>query len=654
MAATDTGSRKRWLAQAAGLGVLAIAKLAFAAQCEIYLSSGDNLIYVFLADHGYWGAPFLPDRAPGASLLMALGEAAGVRFRLLGELLLLAGTAASAVTLAALGCNVLAILAASALIVFAPIVNYHLDFAMTDGIQASLTLWLFAAGAGLVLARSARTRGWCALATGACAAMMMQVRPEGALIGAFIVPLAAMTGWRAWRGGKRGMRAIAVMLALLAAPGIMTTATVVALNTASFGTRSQASLLSPAETRLISALMRIDEGRSGRYVPITQAAREAAYAASPLLADRRASLEDPLSLRYAEDYTGIPGSLDTQRYLVLLKALDGRARMPGLFSDVRTSGSLREAVAEHEDALNAIAAELEAALADGRLKSRRILHPLLDPVVGAWLPDLPAAMLRMATHLVAAPLPWVDHQGYGFSMTEKFRHDRVLNRDGRRLAKGGLSGTLETGDAAVSQAWLTLQGTFFGEVAGGRQQRLAALTLEPQGHGYRIASPVLDERWLALALGIEVTFADGLTSVSPGLVTGAQQAIAASGGAPAWSYTIERFEPVIPPAQARVYGIWNTTAGAWPYLLAGLAAASIALALPGAAARRGDGRTSALAAILAATVFALAARLGYYAIIDVAAWHSDMRYIVPGLPLLALAMVLAGQLIAVQFARRPR
>ena len=61
---------------------------------------------------------------------------------------------------------------------------------------------------------------------------------------------------------------------------------------------------------------------------------------------------------------------------------------------------------------------------------------------------------------------------------------------------------LETGDAAVSQAWLTLQGTFFGEVAGGRQQRLAALTLEPQGHGYRIASPVFDERWLALALGI--------------------------------------------------------------------------------------------------------------------------------------------------------
>lgn len=157
---------------------LAALKLLIISQNEVYLSSGDNLAYVFYADHGYWGTPFLPDRPPLFSLWMAAAHALGVRFRFLQELLYIAS--ASVAVFALRRCRVPRplVLAFFAAVLFAPIATYHLDFAMADGFYISLNLFTLSFMVlGLLARRFLSLCSW-SFTVGIAVAAMVHTRME--------------------------------------------------------------------------------------------------------------------------------------------------------------------------------------------------------------------------------------------------------------------------------------------------------------------------------------------------------------------------------------------------------------------------------------------------------------------------------------------
>ncbi|MFN0262962.1 hypothetical protein ACKTEK_03695 [Tepidamorphus sp. 3E244] len=621
-----------------GLSIAAIFKLYFTGHMEITLAAGDTFSYVGPADDGYWGAASVPGRPAMPSLFMALSELTGTRFRVLNELLFTGSTILAVAALRNAGINAGVAFLAALMILFAPLMQYHLDMAMADGIQIGLGMLLFALSLELLLAIRLSQRIVMAVLAGTVAAIMLHTRTEGMLIAAFLAPIAIVAIFEASRSSGLFTSTVALLFALVA-PSLALNMGISALNERAFGYDAPISLLTRAETRLMSAFMRIDGGRSGKYVPITKDAREAAYAASPLLAADREVVESKLMLEHAEQYTGIPGALDTQRYIGILKALGARG-----LETLPAGHSLQDRVAAHEAQLDRISMELEAAFADGRLPERRIIHPFIDPVWREWAPLLPQSMAKVAMLLLAAPQPWLDNYGYGFSLDEKQKHDRVLNRDERLLKKGPMRGQLTSEGSEITSAWLILPGQIFGDVNDGTYQRLAEITLTPQGEAVIVESPVLDERWWIGALGMEVNFEDGSQSVSAQLMKGTARFVPAKNGASAWQYRIDEFPLVLSAEQRAMYDIWLFLSAHWPWFLGGFAVLSLAFAYAWPA-HEDTVSELAIYAALAACLSALAARIGYYGIIDATAWHADMRYMVPGYPLLILALALASHFI---------
>ncbi len=441
------------------------------------------------------------------------------------------------------------------------------------------------------------------------------------------------------------------MLITIAAPILISAAAVVALNYEVFGYAGLTNILTSGEAAVMRQLMRIDGGRDGRYVPITQKARDLAAQASPRWRNWRPAIEDPFIINLSERYTGVKNGIDTQRYVVLLKRISQSTAYPGLFSPLPDFSDPRKSTAIWQKELFLIADELRLALDRGEIPGRRGFSPLIDPVVKAWLPDIPAAFVEICRLLFLSPRPWVDMQGYGLLKRESDRMTHVLNRDPFLTRKGPMRGrfTVE-GEKRVKDVELFVSALIFPMFAfkeNAPLEKLSSVKWRPLEDGsYEFESPVLTERWVPLTLALKISFADASSALLSNLEVGNPLPQNKNGIA---SYEITGFAPIISAAESASVAVQNALAVVYPPLTKGLAVAVILGLAIKLAWHRKRGRAlfmdRDLALVSGLCACFLAARMALLCVVHVAAWHVDVRYVAPLFPIfLFLLAVLASAL----------
>ncbi len=260
--------------------------------------------------------------------------------------------------------------------------------------------------------------------------------------------------------------------------------------------------------------MRIDGGHSGRYIPITEKARKMAFANSPTFLQWQNTIEDPYIIKLSEQYTGISHSLDTQRYLGLLKALGQKnLTKPGLFDSDILPSVIKNGIITHEATLNKIASEINLAISAGKIPSRFVLSPMIDPVIGEWLKYVPASFWKICKLLYFSPTSRVEMQGYGISKLESARETRILNRNSKLISTTPLTGQIMINaseniasvslynDPIVLQVFSTAIKPVFLAVASN--------LIKIESNHYTFKFPVLQERWDTNSLILRITLSNG-------------------------------------------------------------------------------------------------------------------------------------------------
>lgn len=630
--------------------VLVALKLLLVSQSEIYLSSGDNLTYVFYADHNYWGTPFLPDRPPVTSLWMAFAHESGIRFRLLQEILYVSAVGAAAYALNKVGVPRLITVLFFALTLFAPIANYHLDFAMADGLYMSLQLWLISLlFLVLIASKTKETLSWSFLA-GVAAATMIHTRMESEFIALILVCFAILFVCKEWRRKSNSAAMTFFVFAAISVPIAISTFAIVISNINVYGYSGLGNVLTNGEAAVMKQLMRIDGGHDGRYLPITARARALAFDASPSFRKWRGVIEDPFVIKLSEDYTGVVGGLDTQRYLPLLKRIGQTSAYPGLFGSTDSEDDVKSKVKSREAELDKIADELRQALDQGKVPARTAPFALIDPVAGTWLPLIPESLLKIGKLLFISPPPWVDMQGYGLMKRESDRMTKVLNRDPYLTSKGPLKGQMVVGPSkqieSVDLFVNALIFPMFAEFDKQPSQKISAATLvQLSDKEYEFEFPVLDERWVPVTLALHVRFTDGTVENISHLVTDAVVTLPPKYSTGVVCYQINKFAPVISSNQARAYAVQGSLSKAYPIVLLSISMLVVvgivlSLLLNYKSFMEKLTQTRDLILIMYLCVFTIVVRIILLCIVDVAAWHVDIRYVTPIFPIFMLLLAL--------------
>lgn len=218
-------------------------------------------------------------------------------------------------------------------------------------------------------------------------ALAYHTRAEGAVLLAPLAALAALATAALVRGRAHGVAGEQwrFLTALVLAPAAATLAAglLFALaNYAAFGLFARDALGSTGYSQAVAALNRIDVGRTPRHVSVTARARALAYRESAGMRELKPYLEGDVGRQWellSAPHVSAPGEIGTGWFYWALRAAAARA---GWHRDARYA----------EERYAALAAELEAAFAAGRLPARSFApFAFIDADVAKWLPDVPAA-----------------------------------------------------------------------------------------------------------------------------------------------------------------------------------------------------------------------------------------------------------------------
>jgi hypothetical protein len=586
-------------------------------------------------------------RKPGYSFWVALVARTGLPLRIAAELFLAFGAAVLALVLVRQGLR--APLAAP--LVYTSFVlephSFHINRELLSESFYSPALAVFAALLILAHARGACRQGayWAAV-SGIPLAALWHTRPEGVTLIAAVVAAGLLSfafvpqGPRSWLSAFRS-------LAVLAGPPILVLALASAAlawtNHARYGVFTTLEMKSAGFVAAHRALMRIDVGPRRRYVAVPEAARRAAYAASPTFVLLQPYLEGPWRSAWLKNacYSGVCDDYGNGWFVYVLR-------------DAAHSVGAHASAPEAEAFYWRIARELQGACGDGRLRCRRDWPGLLavDPL--GTFKAMPAAVVR-TLRLFVTGYPIGRREEPGAAPAVKAVFDRVANRR-IRLARpeqvgvvgwafgpagaptlvewrGGNGHELARSDTRLERPDVLLHFERLGITAPGRT-------------GFKLATHVPAARGWSEGSFLLFYFAD----------SSQHRVLARQGGCVdadcAVRYALDAVDDLDESDRALDVG-WRHAIQGWidRAYRAGLAVAlpaGILLVVWAVLTRRRP--SAALGSALLLLAFMLASRVFFFAYVDAAMFPAEVRYVYPVAPFVVILLLGAAQ-VALRPAR---
>lgn len=427
-------SRLRGALPAAGFVAVTLFALWLTADQEIVAqpTPHDDQWYLRAARHAYWfeggscsSLSFIKE--PVYPLFVGLCFRLGLPLHLMTEL----------VYLAAAGFLVWALVYRQAptwvgLLLFAicavhPLSHITFRRSTADGVYVSL---LLAALAALLLQHKRRGEpgGWRrGLLSGTLLGLLWNTRPERPLVLVLLLFFVAMSAVAVWRRGPTYRAARAWMGEWVIPAGALAALAlaVMTANYARWGVFATTAQNAPGLNAAYRALLSIHQERPMRRVPVTREARELAAAVSPTYRELELVLQGQLGKNWGQNSrasypTAPPGELVTSFF--------NWALMDAVVLVAGQAGPPAEAFFQR------VAAELNAAAADGRLPTRTVMPYGLDPCPEHYLPHLGASWRKLWTNCVR---PWPPEKLGDVPGPHVPEFDRIAGRRSIAPAPGG-------------------------------------------------------------------------------------------------------------------------------------------------------------------------------------------------------------------------
>lgn len=414
---------------------LAAAKLLLVADQEIFGQQFDEIGYArSIIDHYYNCDPsanWLFIRPVGFPLFGAICMETGIPYRVCIEVVFILCTAFFCRSLLPVFRGPIVPLLGAAGLLFHPWVMTAFNQLLTEPFYLCLILLLLGLSIRLILAERWRLWTPALWGLGLLMAVMVLTRRESPWIFGVLALTFMLRFVRLHWVERRGFwRSLATMLLILLPIGVYASTLLLAsaANYQKWGIFATNEQEAPGFSRLLDVLYRIDTPDPSIWAPVTAQTLEMAMAVSPRFATLREGLENPhtANMYYGEQTTGRKGELGAWMWWQLYTSL----------SIAKHYTSPKAA----NDWMLETAAELEAALADGRLPERAFSTAFpIDPNIGLWLPEFPRLFLETAKrfHNTGTPFNFGEKEAQ-ISAIDRPYFDKAANRRSDLMAEAAV------------------------------------------------------------------------------------------------------------------------------------------------------------------------------------------------------------------------
>jgi len=384
------------------------AKWLLISQNEIVSEPHDAHQYVLISENVSAGGG---GKSIGYPLWLSITRLSGMPQRLVIEGLWVLSSMLFATLLARISGRRWVLPVALAILLFTPATFFLFDRALTEGFYICLTLLL--AAASLVLLNSRGTFGNLAasLGSGGAAGFMLISRNETSLMIVYFAIL--VVAWtflqrtyhsQTWR--TIGPRLLVVILTIT-----MTTSLPYGLAALQNKRRNGVFTVNlaemPSHMGMLKRLAAINTAQEGiRFIPISRAAREMAYAVSPGLARFKPFVEDPTNIyqKVTQESYGTTGEI-------------GAGWIWHVFNQTAPALGATSSAAVHT-LYSQINRELDDAFSDGRLGKRFVPHPFLGANTMMWIKHLPEGLIYSLRCVILPTQPTMD-QDYASELFDR-------------------------------------------------------------------------------------------------------------------------------------------------------------------------------------------------------------------------------------------
>ena len=343
----------------------------------------DAFWFVRAARDWYWGAEYNWTafvRPPAYPLWLAAIHELGIRQRLAIDLLQMSGFGLLVFGLARAGVSRRVSVLAFAAACFHPGSFWQNNYTMADPFYAAILP--MAVGCLLLTIFSGRIVA--AAGAGFLLGVLWLTREESVLIALLLAAFVAIALLH-WQGRDGSwilaLRRVIVPSAAVVGSFAALVLLVYAVNNRTFSAFAKSEMSAPSYARALGALIRIDAGGTQRYVPVTSAALERAFAVSPTFARLRREFAEGAGVAWRSETLTQQGVRDEIGINYLMWALRHAAANVGVHESAR----------EAEKFYNRMAREIENACADGRIQCRTVWASFIGPNLWRNAHQLPAS-----------------------------------------------------------------------------------------------------------------------------------------------------------------------------------------------------------------------------------------------------------------------
>jgi hypothetical protein len=388
-------------------------------------SPHDEFWYIDSAFNGIWGGRYdemTLIHLPVYSAWLALIDLIGIPARLAIDVAWLAASGYLAFAVARLVRSTWPGLLLFAFLAFHPYVVLIFDRALAETLLTVLTAAVLGAGIELWRRRDegpSRPRRAAFAIYVAGFALAYQTRTEGVVL---LAPLLVLGAWSLydrrhwWRGDRR--RLSVHMLVLPVVSALLLGVAIAGANYAKWGVWATQELAASGYKSAMAALSGIDAGPTPKQITVTREMMALAFRESPTFRELQPAMDGAVGAGWvaiARPYVSAPGEIGNGWFYWALRDVAART---GWHADARLA----------EQKYAAMAAELNKAFDDGRLKRRRLPSSFVDPDVAKWAPDVPASLGAIARQLVAPRPDFADSPAENASPRQFDRYAVVAER----------------------------------------------------------------------------------------------------------------------------------------------------------------------------------------------------------------------------------